>query len=117
VTRDVSVYPKTENGNVLWHMAEDGDDLSIPREIDFSVILPSEDAALKFAVELLKNGQKVSFSEYEGHDELPWQVQAHPFMLPSHENISGYEQLLANASSAFGGRNDGWGCMSQDSAP
>lgn len=50
---------------------------------------------LKFALRLLKRGQKVSFSEYEEHDELPWQVLAHPFMEPTHENVPGYEDLLA----------------------
>ncbi|WNL45771.1 ribonuclease E inhibitor RraB [Dyella sp. BiH032] len=106
-------FPDDENGQVLSQMAADGDDLSIPREIDFAVIFPTEEAALKFATHLLKNGQKVSFSEYEEHDELPWQVLAHPFMEPTHENISGYEDLLAKEALAFGGRNDGWGCEVQ----
>jgi hypothetical protein len=107
-------FPNDENGEVLRQMAEQGDDLSVPREIDFSVIFPSEDAALKFAVLLLRNGQKVSFSPYEEHDELPWQVQAHPLMVPTHENISGYEDLLGSEAAPFGGRNDGWGCEVQE---
>ncbi|WP_430392179.1 ribonuclease E inhibitor RraB [Dyella sp. 20L07] len=107
-------FPDDENGQVLRQMAAQGDDLSVPREIDFSVIFPSEDAALKFAVVLLQNGQKVSFSEYEEHDELPWQVEAHPFMVPTHENISGYEGVLASEAAPFGGQNDGWGCEVQE---
>lgn len=106
-------FPDDENGQVLKQMAANGDDLSIPRDIDFAVIFPTEEAALEFAVLLLRNGQKVSFSEYEEHEELPWQVLAHPFMEPTHENISGYEELLAKESIAFGGRNDGWGCEMQ----
>ncbi|MFC5740514.1 ribonuclease E inhibitor RraB [Dyella tabacisoli] len=109
-----AAFPSDENGDVLRQMAEQGDNLSLPREIDFSVIFPSEDAALKFATVLLRNGQKVSFSEYEEHDELPWQVQAHPFMIPTHENISGYEELLAGEAAPFEGRNDGWGCEVQE---
>jgi hypothetical protein len=107
-------FPDDENGEVLRQMAEQGDDLTLPREIDFSVIFPTEEAALKFAVLLLRNGQKVSFSEYEEGDGLPWQVQAHPFMVPSHENISGYEELLGSEAEAFGGENDGWGCEVQE---
>jgi hypothetical protein len=107
-------FPNDENGEVLRQMAEQGDDLSVPREIDFSVIFPSEDAALKFAVLLLRNGQKVSFSPYEEHDELPWEVQAHPLMVPTHENISGYEELLGSEAAPFGGQNDGWGCEVQE---
>ncbi|WP_109127374.1 ribonuclease E inhibitor RraB [Dyella sp. C11] len=106
-------FPDDENGQVLRQMAEQGDDLSVPREIDFAVIFPTEEAALKFALRLLKNGQKVSFSEYEENDELPWQVLAHPFMVPTHENISGYEDLLAQEAATLDGRSDGWGCEVQ----
>lgn len=113
MTRDPITFPDDENGDSLWQMAGEGDDLSIPREVDFAVIFPTEDAALSFAVHLLKNDLKVSFSPYEEHDELPWQVLVHPFMEPAHENISGFEGLLAEAASELGGRNDGWGCESQ----
>ena len=108
-----AIFPNDENGDVLRRMSDSGDDLGIPREIDFSVIFPTEDSAIEFAVHLLKNELKVSFSEYEEHDEMPWQVQAHIFMLPTHENITGFESLLAEQSSEYGGQNDGWGCMSQ----
>ena len=70
--RDYTAFPDDENGDVLWQMLEDGDDLSKPREVDFPVIFPTEDAALQFAVHLLRHAQKVSFSEYEEHDEMPW---------------------------------------------
>ena len=112
--RDLKQFPNDENGGVLWRMHGAGDNLSAAREVDFSVIFPTEDAALQFAVHLLKNEQKVSFSAYDGNDELPWQVQAHPFMEPNHENISGYESQLAEDAAPFGGRNDGWGAMQQD---
>jgi hypothetical protein len=38
-------------------------------------------------------------------------------MLPTHENITGFEDLLCSESAAFGGRNDGWGCESQGQDP
>lgn len=107
-------FPDDENGDVLRQMAEQGDDLSVAREIDFSVIFPTEEAALQFAVLLLRNGQKVSFSEYEEDEERPWEVQAHPFMVPTHDNISGYESLLASEAESLGGLNDGWGCVVQE---
>jgi len=112
--RNLIQFPDDENGDVLRRMQEHGDDLSIPREVDFSVIFPSEDSALQFAVHMLKNEQKVSFSAYEEHDELPWQVQAHPVMEPTHENITGYEEQLAEDAAKYGGRNDGWGSMQQE---
>jgi hypothetical protein len=112
--RDYAQFPDDENGDVLWRMRDHGDNLAKPREIDFSVIFPTEEAALRFAVHLLRNDQKVSFSEYEEHDELPWQVQVHPFMEPTHENITAFENQLGEDAAEFGGRNDGWGSMAQD---
>jgi hypothetical protein len=111
--RDYLVFPDDENGDVLWHMAQQGDDLSLAREVNFSVIFPTDVAALKFAVYLLKNDQKVSFSEYEEHDELPWQVEVHPVMLPTHENITEFEKSLMDVAQELGGRNDGWGSFEQ----
>ena len=35
--RDYVQYPDDENGDVLWRMLEDGDNLATPREVDFSV--------------------------------------------------------------------------------
>lgn len=110
-----ATFPDDENGQVLQYMAEQGDNLSIPREIDFAVVFPTEEAALKFAVILLRKGQKVSFSEYEEGEDMPWQVLAHPFMEPSYENISGYEDALAEDADELGGENDGWGCVAQQS--
>jgi len=113
MSRDYARFPDDENGDVLWDMSQ-RDDLSKPREVDFSVIFPSEEAALKFAIHLLRSDQKVSFSAYEGNKELPWQVQAHAFMVPTHENITGYEEQLARGAEPLGGRNDGWGCFAQE---
>lgn len=112
--RDFKQFPDDENGNVLWHMKQSGDNLSVAREIDFSVIFPTENDAINFAVHLLRNDQKVSFSPYPEHKELKWQVQVHPVMQPTHEHITGFEALLAKHSAKYGGRNDGWGSMEQE---
>lgn len=114
MTRDYAKFPDDENGDVLWRMQEHGDNLSKRREIDFSVIFPSEDSALQFAVHLLRNGQKVSFSEYEGSEEFPWQVEVHPNMEPTHENVSGFERQLEDDAAKLGGKNDGWGSFAQE---
>lgn len=106
------IFPDDENGAMLRQMVADGDDLSVPREIAFTVIFPTEDAALKFAVALLKHGQRVSFAEGGDPGELFWLVQTHPYMVPSHENISGYEDLLVSEADALGGRFIAWGCES-----
>ena len=114
MSRDYAKFADDENGDVLLRMSQSGDDLNKPREVDFSVIFPSEEAALQFAVHLLRSDQKVSFAPYPEHPERPWQVQAHPVLVPSHENITGYEDQLARDAEPLGGRNDGWGCFQQD---
>jgi hypothetical protein len=113
MTRDHDQFPDDENGDVLWNMSQNGDNLSVRREIDFSVIFPTEGAAIEFAVILLKNGQKVSSSSYDGNTNFPWQVHTHPMMLPTHGNVSAYEEQLGQDAAKFGGRNDGWGCFAQ----
>jgi hypothetical protein len=114
MSRDYSLFPDDENGDVLWGMASRGDKLDIPREINFSVVFPSEDEAMEFAVHLLRNDQKVSFSSYDGKDGFPWQVEVHPMMPALHETISDYENLLAADAKPLGGMNDGWGCFAQE---
>lgn len=95
-------------------MKEAGDNLSLPREVDFAVIFPSEQAALDFARRLLRYGQKVSFGPSLGVEGLPWQVRAHPIMVLSYEHVSGYERQLGSDASALGGCNDGWGCYGRE---
>jgi hypothetical protein len=112
--RDFDKFPDDENGDILWDIHSRGNDLTERREVDFSVIFPTEEAALQFAMHLLKNEQKVSFSSYEGNEEFPWQVQAHPVMKPTHGSITGYENQLGEDAASFGGRNDGWGFMSSE---
>ena len=111
--RDYDVFPDDDNGDVLWSMQEQGDNLSKQREIDFCAIFPTEVSALQFAALLLKTGQKVSFSAYEGSTEMPWQVLVHPIMLPTYDNITRFEMMFGEDASQFGGRNDGWGSIEQ----
>ena len=103
-------YPDDAIGDVLWKMSEGGDNLSVPREVDFAVIFPAEQTAMDFAQRLLRYGQKVSFGPYEGLEGYPWQVLAHPIMVPSYEHVSGYQRQLGKDASVLGGRNEGWGC-------
>jgi hypothetical protein len=114
MTRDYARFPADENGDALCHMAEAGDDLGKPREVDFAVIFPTEAAARQFAVHLLRDGQKVSFGPYDGDPDRPWQVHAHRVLLPTHAAITAVETDLAHDAAPLGGRNDGWGCLAQD---
>jgi hypothetical protein len=112
--RDYARFPADDNGDALWRMAEAGDDLGKPREVDFAVVFPTETVALQFAVMLLRTGQKVSFGPYDGDPDRPWQVYVHRMLLPTHTTITAVENDLARAAGPLGGCNDGWGCLAQD---
>lgn len=44
--RNLDLYPKDDNGDTLWHIAQQGVDLSTPREIAFSVVFPARNRRL-----------------------------------------------------------------------
>lgn len=60
MTRDYEQFPDDDNGNVLWQMAEDGDDLTELHEIEFSIAFQDQKNAEQCALYLLYQEQKVS---------------------------------------------------------
>lgn len=106
-------FPDDENGDVLRRLQRDGDDLTQPRDIDFTVIFPGQFEAEAFANHFRCLGYEVSVEETKAKPEAPWDVLVVKNMIPSHAGITGFEALLQNVASGFGGRNDGWGCFAQ----
>jgi regulator of ribonuclease activity B len=113
MNRDPEKFPDDVNGDTLWKMQEDGDDLSIAREIEFTVIFPTEDNALEFGEALLINRQKILLCDNEQNDEYPFEIVVYVYMEPTYEEISGYEDLLELHAIQYNGYNDGWGCLEQ----
>ena len=107
MTRDLALFPEDEIGNTLWQMQENGDDLTTEREIEFSILFPSEELALKFGQLLLENNQKLSFTPSETYPDLPWEITGYPQMPASYENISSYQELLESSAEPFKGQFDG----------
>jgi len=106
-------FPDDENGDVLRRMLGGGDDFTKPRDIDFSVVFPSEDAAGQFAGHFGRAGFKVAIQELDGEREMPWDVTITRYMLPTHGGITEFEETLGEAAASLGGLNDGWGCIRQ----
>jgi Regulator of ribonuclease activity B len=104
-------FPDDENGDVLRRMAASGDDLSKPRQIDFTVAVPGESEAATLAERYRRQGYDVSFKRSDVVPDLPWDVVVRKFMLPDHSAITSFELELEDAATPFGGRNDGWGCF------
>ncbi len=109
--RDPENFPDDINGDTLWRMLENGDDLSIEREIEFTVIFPTEDDALQFGEALLINRQKILLCDNEENNEYPFEIVVYVYMEATHEEISGYEDLLELHATQYNGLNDGWGSL------
>lgn len=106
-----STFPDDENGDALRNMARAGDDLSKERDINFSVIFPREQSALEFCQKVARQGVKSNCYRRREKDEI-WDVTVTQLMLPTHNNISDFEQFLAEVARPLEGENDGWGCFS-----
>ena len=110
--RDYKEFPDDDNGNVLWHFRTKGDALTEPREIDFTIIFPTEEAAVEFAVTCLRSGFKVELEESPEEerqaDGLDWSVTVHTHAVPTHTDITALEQSLGEHATLLGGRTSGW---------
>ncbi|MEW6992338.1 ribonuclease E inhibitor RraB [Colwelliaceae bacterium 6441] len=115
--RDLTLFPKDNNGDALWQMLQDGDDLTQVREIEFSVIFPTEELALKFGHLLLENNQKLSFCSYQENEDFPWEITAYPEMAATYENLSAYQHLIVTSSEPLQGQFDGWYCVTANKLP
>jgi len=108
--RDYKQFPKNDTGEVLWQLRTDGDALAEPREIDFSVIFPSKEAASEFAAALGKK-HRVEFYRMAKKDQpngFPWHVLVYLDEVPRHARITAFEALLARQAAPLGGRTWGW---------
>jgi len=105
-------FPDDANGDVLRRMEAKGDDLTQPRNIDFTVVFVDESSAEKLADHFRKLGYEISAKNAGTDPTLPWDVIVVRHMVPSHEGIRNFEGLLQSVADRWGGQNDGWGCFS-----
>ena len=111
MSRDYNQFPDDENGNVLWQMHQDGDDLQEAHEIEFSIVFADEAQADRCALHLLKEEQKISLFQDEESDTLEWIITIYVYMEPAYEDIVDLEQWFSKIAAQFQGEYDGWGCM------
>ena len=105
-------YPDDANGDVLRRMEESGDDLTRPRDVEFTVVFPNEHSAKQFADHVSALGFTASVELIGTVEDFPWDVIVVKHMVPSHDQIGAVEDSLQQAADIFGGHNDGWGCLS-----
>lgn len=106
-------YPGDANGDALRRMEAEGDDLTRPRNIEFTVVFPNENTATQFADYFRALGCAVSAELAGTVQDFPWDIIVVRHMVPSHEEIGTFEDSLQQVADTLGGHNDGWGCFSE----
>lgn len=106
-------HPNDDTVDALRRLEADGDDLSRPRNIDFSVVFPTEFTAERFADHFRERGYSVELRFSEVKEGLPWDVTVVNNMTPSHQAITDFEDELQQVAETLGGQNDGWGCFTE----
>jgi hypothetical protein len=109
--RNEDVFPLTENGDILYKMAESGDALWIERPIDYSFVFPGREEAKAFCERVAIDGFRGELSKYRGAKAYSFQVEISISLAPSHNAITSFEQRLGDLAAEFNGRADGWGCF------
>lgn len=102
-------FPADETGELLRLMQEQGDDLSVPRDVDFYLLFDRhEDAAAFEARADLGPEFRLRTARYERTDK--WQVCITLHMLPVYAELVALEKQVARLGREHGGQADGWGC-------
>jgi regulator of RNase E activity RraB len=92
----------------LRRIANDGSDMSKPMFVNFQVAVPDEAAATALAEVARKLGYRVG--TYASPEcSMPWTCECSTRLLVTHPSVLAVQQELAEISSRFGGRPDGWG--------
>lgn len=58
-------------------------------------------------------GYAASIEFTQSAESLLWDVVVVKHMVPSDDGIGGFENRLQDVAIPLGGRNDGWGCLSE----
>lgn len=110
MTRDFEKFPEDDNGNLLWQMHEDGDDLDEIHELEFSMYFKTQELAEKCAISLLLEEQKISLYLDEEVQPNEWVITIYVNLFPEYEDIVDLEQWFTKIAEQFDGEYDGWGC-------
>jgi len=109
--RNFKEFPDDSAGEALWAMKLRGDDLTKSREIEFTVVFPTENEAMSFGESLLLNRQKVLLCDSNESDGYPFEIVVYVELTPTHQSIAEYQELLEQYALPLNGLNDGWGCI------
>ncbi|MES2823921.1 MAG: ribonuclease E inhibitor RraB [Pseudomonadota bacterium] len=111
---DVLIFPNDKDGNMLRGMHDKGDDLSIPRDIEFSVVFPDSNSVQEFGSYFYHLDFDVRAKKIGKVSSLPWSVIITLNIAPTYEGITAFQQKLEKVAAPLGGRNYGWSCFSEE---
>jgi hypothetical protein len=100
-------FPNDADGDALRRVANDGNDLSAPMEVDFPVVMPDEIAAQKFAAIVQARGYSPKIRKHDS--DAGWDVTCVRLMLLTYDAIMGVQNELNQHARPLGGYSDGWG--------
>lgn len=80
-----------------------GRSLADRREIRFSFLFRTKSSAIDFGRYILGVGQRVQLFSYENNSQFRWQIIVSPAMIPTHENINKYLNMLRLDANRYGG--------------
>ena len=109
--RDLELFPNDDNGDVLWQMAQDGDDLTEAHEIEYSIAFTDKAKAEQCALFLLHEEQKISLFIDEESENQEWIITIYVYMEPEYSDIVDLEEWFTKIANEHSGEYDGWGCM------
>ncbi len=102
--------PAEENAGVLLRMAEAGDKLTAPHDLDFHHLFARAEDAVAFLESVRAQGYSKADHDF-CQEENAWLTAVHVRMVPVLDEISAIELSLDAIAARFDGRADGWGCM------
>jgi hypothetical protein len=97
-----------ENAAVLARMAEQGDDLTQAREIEFAHLFEDHRAAEAFHAWAQQQGYAATV---EAREDAGTDVIVRRLMVPNLQQLTDLELTLAAAARDHAGEPDGWGCF------
>ena len=100
-------YPNDADGDALRRIAEDGNDMSMPMDVDFTVDVPDQGSGEQVAALAQAKGYVVDL-EFDDEDE-EWTCYCTKSMLATYEGVVAAQKELDELSEPFGGCCDGWG--------
>lgn len=105
--------------SLLQQLVDAGDDLTIPREVDFSIMFPDMKSRQTASKEIAALGYKVEETDDENVDEseeTPWRLTFSTLIAP--EPVEMVERCIALVELAqkYAGDFDGFGCVTANDA-